>query len=67
MLKFLKEKTEKTNNYSSITVVGECPKCGRNLLETEGFVSCEGVLSRECEFRTKKLSVIKRLMFKIFK
>lgn len=44
----------KSSNIPSIkrqvNVIGKCPKCGKNVVETEKAFSCEGTRSKQCNY-----------------
>lgn len=43
--------TSNTDDPESMYIVGKCPKCNRNIIETEGFYSCRGKLLDVCDYK----------------
>lgn len=66
MFKFFKKKNKKNNGCSSFKIVAKCPKCGNNLVESEDYLSCTGVLSGECNFQIKNTINGEKIDLEIF-
>lgn len=51
------------DNYQNIDVVGKCPKCSKDIVEVDGYYSCVGILSGNCDYKQRSSFEGERLTY----